>query len=190
MIIADLNNKLLEYHEKFPFFGIVLFTEAHPHVVKALKDQEYYAALHEISGDSIAIFATMLFRGRLVYPDFPPGVVGMFVPIWQEPVQNKELLSWFDIKDSQKLPMFVLFGFENSLLYYRKHSLKDSSVQESFDSLREVLSLVATTIQDNANTDSKSLFRKAKWEISKLQFKRQIKDLIGVVSQFRGVSGL
>ncbi|MBD1857961.1 MULTISPECIES: hypothetical protein [Leptolyngbya] len=189
-MITDLNNKLLEYYGKFPLFGIVLFTEAHPHIVKVLKDQEYYAALDEISGDSIAVFATMLLRGKLEYPDLPPGTIGMLVPIWKEPSKNKEVLSWFDIKDSQKLPIFVLFGFESGLLYYQKYALSDTSVQQSFDSLREVLSSISTKIQDNADDDPTSLFKKARWEISKLQFKHQIKDVIGVVSQFRGVSGL
>jgi len=195
-VIGELNSRLLEYHEKFPLFGLILFTRAHPHVVKVLKDSEYYAALNEISGDLIVVFATMLFQGGLVTPSPPPNpnpsinINNKMQPIWADPSENKEVMSWFNIKDSRKLPVFVIFAFENSILCYKKYALKHSTVQDAFTSLEEVLSAVTVELKDKINDDTVSLFGKARWEVSKLQFKRQLRDVVGVVSQFRGVTGV
>ena len=195
-MIGELNSRLLEYHEKFPLFGLILFTRAHPHVVKVLKDSEYYAALNEISGDLIVVFATMLFQGGLVTPSPPPNpnpsinINNKMQPIWADPSENKEVMSWFNIKDSRKLPVFVIFAFENSILCYKKYALKHSTVQDAFTSLEEVLSAVTVELKDKINDDTVSLFGKARWEVSKLQFKRQLRDVVGVVSQFRGVTGV
>jgi hypothetical protein len=195
-MIDELNSKLLEHHEKFPLFGLILFTKAHPHIVKVLKDQEYYAALNEVSGDLIMIFATTLFQGGLVTPQPPrhpdPSVHVSYClePIWADPIENKEVMSWFNIKDSRELPIFVLFAFENSILCYKKYSLKNGTTQEAFNSLNEVISTIAFELEEKINDRTVSLFGKAKWEVSKLQFKRQLRDVAGVISQFRGITGV
>jgi hypothetical protein len=214
-LISELNDKLLENYENFPLFGLILFTKSHPHIVKVLKDKDYYDALDEISGKLLLVFATMLFDGGFRTPNPPPEkypskttkivtneVTGAFYiestgtstsymmePIWVDSSENKEVISWFNIKDSREFPLFVLFAFENSIMCYKKYPLRDSSVQEAFRSLKEVLSAISFELNDKMNDDSVSLFGKAKWEVSKLQFKRQLKDVAGVVSQFRGVTG-
>ena len=189
-MITELNNQLLEHHEKFSLFGIILFTEVHAHVVKMLKDKEYYAALNEASGDQIAVFATMLFRGTLVYPSPPPGMLAYMMPIWKEPSENKKVLSWFDVKDSTRLPLFVMFGVDGEELYYQKYPLKSESVQELFNSLQETLSAISAQIQGSRNTDKKGLFRKAQWEMRKLQAAQKVKDILATISQFRGITGV
>jgi hypothetical protein len=216
-LIIELNDKLLDNYEKFPLFGLILFTRSHPHIVKVLKDDDYYAALDEISGNLLLVFATMLFDREIRTPNpspekyplkttkivtnEPKGTFhiehiehtvissGNMEPIWVDPSENKEIMSWFNIKDSREFPLFVLFAFENSIMCYKKYALRDSSVQEVFSSLEEVLSAISFELKDKMNDDSVSLFGKAKWEVSKLQFKRQLKDVAGVVSQFRGVTG-
>ncbi len=189
-MITDLNRQLLEHYEKFPLFGIILFTEAHPHVVKALKDTDYYAALNEVSGEQVVVFATMLFRGEYDYPSPPPDSFALMHPIWKEPKENKQVLSWFDIKDSRDLPLFVLFGVDDNELHYQRYPLKSASPQDVFNSLQEVLSAVSIRTQQNENTDRKTVFKTAQWEIKKLQVKQKLMDILGAISLFRGVAGM
>jgi hypothetical protein len=185
-MIVEVNQSLLEYYEKYPLWGILLFTEAHPHVIKALKDIDYYNALNEISGNKIAILTTMLFRGRYISPEIRPGSFGDIIPIWDEPNKNKEVLSWFDIEDSRKLPLLVLFTIEDNQLYHQHYSIDHDSSQEVFKSLREVLLLIPNEL----GADNKKLFNHMQWKINTLKTKHVIKKMFDLISMFRGVSGL
>jgi len=189
-VIIELNEKLREYHEKFPIFGIILFTNAHPHVVKMLKDVDYRNALHEITGEQIAVFATLLFEGEYELPSCEPGTMSMLVPIWKEPHQNKKILSWFGLKDSKNLPNLVLFGTDNKEFYYKRYAIKSNSTQDTFNSLQEVLLVVANQVEASMNSDRKDLFKKAQWEIVKIQAKQKLGQILGIASLFRGVAGI
>ena len=181
---------MLEHYGTFPLFGIILFTEAHPHVIKMLKDRDYYAALNEISGEQIAVFATMLFRGEYEYPSPPPGMLAMMVPIWKEPAENQKVLAWFDIRDSRALPLFVVFTVNGDDLYYQLYPLKSESPQEVFNSLREALSAIAVRLQQSKNTNPIDIFKMAKWEIKKLRTIQKVRDILEAISLFRGVAGI
>jgi len=43
---------------------VILFTDAHPHVVKVLQDREYWKALNEASGDDWYVFSIKPTNGR------------------------------------------------------------------------------------------------------------------------------
>ena len=189
-MIKELNQELLQYYERFPLFGIILFTEAHPHVVKMLKDKEYFVALDEISGEQVVVFATMLFRGEYTVPTPPPGSIAMMRMIWREPIENEKVLSWFGVKDSRELPLFVLFGVDGDELYYQKHSLKFDSVESAFNSLQPILSVASNEVREHANASRKEQFSKAQWEIKKLQAKQKVKEILGTISQFRGITSV
>jgi hypothetical protein len=192
MIINDLNEKLRETSELFQLFGIILFTSSHPHVIKMLKDEDYLSALNDITGNHIAVFATTLFQGKYMTPDLKPGQIGMMYYIWREPNENKSLLSWFGLKDSENLPLLILFGvdFENDDLYCQKYSIKANSPQSTYNLLQEALSAVSTQIEENINLDKTSLFKKASWEIKKIQAKQALKRLVGITSLLRGAGGM
>lgn len=64
------------------------------------------------------------------------------------------------------------------------------SVNKVLRAFIEVMPQASSGEKDKINDDKVSLFGKAKWEVSKLQFKRQLRDVVGVVSQFRGVTGV
>ena len=189
-MITELNKQLLDHYGRFPLFGIILFTEAHPHVVMMLKDRDYYAALDEITGEQIAVFATMLFRGEYTYPSPPPGVLAHMVPIWKEPAENKKVLTWFDIRDSRALPLFVVFTVDGDELYYQLYPLKSESPQEVFNSFREVLSAIGVRLQQSKNMTPIDVFKMAKWEIKKLRAKQKVRDILETISVFRGVAGI
>lgn len=184
-MIAELNTKLLEYYEKVPLFGIILFTEEHPNVVQTLKNKDYYAALDLMSGSQIAIFVTMLFRGEYRYPQPPPGVMAQMVPIWQEPCANKSVLSWFDIQNSLSLPLFVLFAVYQENLYYQKHPIRSGSAEEVYASLQEVLTLLPA----ESIPDIHILFKRTQWKIRQLHVKQAARKVLETVALFRGALG-
>jgi hypothetical protein len=185
-MIVEMNQALLEYSDKYPLWGILLFTEAHPHVIKTLKDTDYYNALNELSGEHIAILATMLFRGKHTSPQIRPSAFGDLIPIWEEPNKNKEILSLFDVEDSRELPLFILFIIEDGKLYYQKYPLGQNSSEDVFNSLKTVLTL----IPNDKHIDKRELYKRMQWNINKLKTTQTLKKIFNIVSMFRGVSGL
>ncbi|MBN3947221.1 MAG: hypothetical protein HWQ38_12385 [Nostoc sp. NMS7] len=188
-MIIELNEKLFELHDKFPFFGIILFTDAHPHIIKTLKDEDYYSALNEISGSSIAVFATLLFTGAYKFPQIPKGALGQMIPVWKEPNENLKILSWFDINDSRNLPTFILFTVEGNQLFYQSYNIRANSNEQVFNCLKQILEFVPQNFT-NDNLDKKEIFTQLEWKIKKLKTTEKIKEILGIISLFRGSIGI
>lgn len=175
-MLLEITSQLLEYYDKTLLFGLILFTEEHPHVIKMLRDTDYYDALDKITGDQIAVFTTMLFRGEYTYPSPPPGTFAMMRPIWKEPQENKKILSWFDIEDTRALPLFVLFGMEGNALYYQKYPIQSKSVEDMFNSLQQMLSVVSDVAKKDTGSDRKAVFGQAQWEMKQLQYRLKAEE--------------
>jgi len=45
-------------------------------------------------------------------------------------------------------------------------------------------------VREHANASRKEQFSKAQWEIKKLQAKQKVKEILGTISQFRGITGV
>lgn len=191
-MISLLNGKLLEHYDSYPLFGIILFTEAHPHVIKVLKDVDYWNALDEISGEQLAIFATRLFKGELNMPVPRPGVLESMIPLWKEPAANKEILSWFEIQDSRELPLFALFGIDDDDLFYKTLQIRSQSVNDVYNSIREVVNLVSNFIGKNrANTwGRKKIFDALILRINLLTAKKKAQQFLELIGSLRSASGI
>ena len=194
-MIVELNKNLLDYHEKFRLFGVLLFTEANPEIVKFLKDKEFYTALDEISGSSIALFVTMLFRGEYSYPkrpsnNIPSGGLPLMVPIWEEPSENLKILSWFDIADSRELPCLALFNLHDQTLAYNIYKIHSKSSQDIFSELENLLLPVVKQVQDHPEIKGEQLFKKTQWVVRKTQANHSIKEIFSFISELRGVIGI
>lgn len=153
-----------------------------------LKDEDYLNALDNITGKNIAVFTTALFPGQYTSPSSTSGRMSMMYKIWQEPEQNKELLSWFDIDSSKKLPLLVLFGidFKNNDLYWHTYSIKAESPLITYNLLQQVLSVTSAQVQENTNLDKIALFNKARLEIRKIQATQFLSKLIPLFASLRG----
>jgi hypothetical protein len=186
-------SKLMQEHTNFPLFGMLLFTEAHPHIIKALKDADYYSALNEITGKEVALFTTVLFLGGYEYPAAPPGVLSLVVPIWKEPQKNKTVLPWFNIKDSRELPLLVIFGYEGRDFYFQKYPIKAESPQDVFNCLQDVLLRISISVQRakvKNRVYKQKIFEYAQWEMKKFEAYRKARDFFETVSIFRGAIGV
>jgi len=177
----------------YPLLGILLFTESDPHMIKVLRDPDYYAALDNITGKNLALFATILFQGKYEYPSLPPGVLAHMVPIWREPRQNKKVTPWFSISDSRELPLLVIFGHKSGDFYYQKYPIKAETPETIFNNLKEVLLRISTSVQkarDEGGVNKQIMFEHAQWEMKKLEAHQNIKGFLETVSMFRGAIGV
>jgi hypothetical protein len=129
-------------------FGVILYTDEHPHIKKVLADQDYWDALHEISGEKWAIFSIKPKVGSYSYPKFPPGFTGLMVPVWKEPKENKPVLQEFELGSTEDLPQLVIFTHdENEEILQLSIKLEDKSVEQAYECLRAVIKAVATAIE-------------------------------------------
>lgn len=129
-------------------FAVIIYTNAHAYIAKVLADQFFWNALDEISGPQWAIFATRAAKGKLDYPATSPNVIGFLVAVWKEPTKNKGLLKAFELDDTQRLPLLVIFAEdEKGRIEQTCVKLSDSSLESAYDSLRSILGKVAEAIK-------------------------------------------
>ena len=191
-MIKELNEELLKHYDDFLAFGIILFTEVHPNIIKLLRDDDYWRALDEISGSEIAVFATRSLGEEPCCSQQPSDSLGYLLPIWREPKANEEVLSWFNIKKSQNLPIFVLFVDTDQGLAYSKYPLPNESVEKIYKSLEKMLSTIAAcakTQKDRCAT-REELFVKLDHRVTVLRIKDILVRLVHWASLFRDAGGI
>ena len=129
-------------------FGVIIYTDGHAHTKKALKDQEYWDALHELSGPKWKVFATRALKGQWGLPDMPEGCLGMMMPVWKEPNSNKELLKAFNLENTKKLPLFVVFAEdENGNIESCTIKINDSTKESAYDSIKEIIVNISEALE-------------------------------------------
>ena len=90
-------------------YGFIMYTSAHPYITKVLRDDDFWNALDEISGENWPIFAIRpLTKGSYGFPNVPPGYVGFMKMEWKEPNENKKYFNdgeWVDFRITQKFEL-------------------------------------------------------------------------------------
>jgi len=128
-------------------FGVIMYTDAHPHVKKILRDDDYWAALDDLSGPRWSIFSVRVMPGRREFPPPPPDSFSFMVPVWREPASNKELLSVFQLDSTEQLPKLIVFAEDEQGDIHRSTiDIDDSSELSAYTSLKEAISKVATAV--------------------------------------------
>jgi len=128
---------------------VIVYTDAHAYTKKMLKDDDFWEALDEISGSRWIVFATRMVKGHYYIPPSPPGTFAMLRMVWKEPNENKELLSTFEMASTEKLPVVVVFAQDQEGQIYKNIlSIDDSSEENAFKSIKEILSTVAVALEN------------------------------------------
>ena len=187
-MIKEINEELAQLHKEYMFFGLILFTESHPNVIKMLQDRIYYMALDSTSGDDICVFATMLFPANFAYPTPPPGMFGKMKPIWVEPSANLKILSWFNIDDRKSLPVLVIFSTFDDTIHWEIYPIKHEKPGRIFDSVHSALESIAELIDKHRGISKEELFKKLKWKIKKLKIFDKTKSLLNVLKDFNSLN--
>ncbi|MDE6649718.1 MAG: hypothetical protein K2K45_07295 [Muribaculaceae bacterium] len=126
-----------------------MYTRSHAYIAKVLRDTDFWNELDEISGPRWPIFAVQpLAQGQYRYPAYPPGVLGMMVPTWEEPNENRKYLDVFSLEESSDLPCFIVFIWnDDDELEQITFKLSNSNLEEAFDSIREIVTVVSKAEQ-------------------------------------------
>ena len=120
-------------------FGVLLYTDEHPHLKKALRDDDYWKSLDEITGDRFCVFSVKPAKGKYELPSFPSGSFGLMVEIWQEPAENKKLIELFELEDTKNIPMLLLFTEFDGKFLKIELKLDDTGKDSAYSSIREQL---------------------------------------------------
>lgn len=130
-------------------FGVILYTDKHPNIKKILMDNDYWAALDEMSGPKWAVFSIRAKSGHYTIPSFPAGTMGLMIPVWKEPSENELLLESFEIESTEKLPQLLVFAQgENGEILKHSIRLDDSSPEKAYNTLMTGIKIIAKAIED------------------------------------------
>lgn len=133
-------------------FGVILYTDRNPFVLKMLRDDDFWNALHEISGPRWPIFAIRPASGYKTsrVPRSTASAKKLMVPItrWHEPSANRELLETFKIADTRQLPMLLVFaeGNKGEVLQIA-FKIKDADQNSCYKSLKSIVEKCAEAIE-------------------------------------------
>lgn len=186
--------KIIDCLEKKPelvkVFGAIFYANRHPNIKKALKDSDYWDALHEISGERWAIFSVQAKDGNYSLPSLPPGYLGLMIPIWNEPRENRKLLEFLEIESSED-PYFITFTRLNERKILKsKISLNDNSVDEAFSRIRKVVTELTDAIEliekDNIQ-DYESVFNAVDMTVSRITNIDNLRKIFGIYQYFKNI---
>lgn len=127
-------------------FGVILYTDKHPNIKKILRDDDYWLALHELTGESFAVFSVRPEKGRHEFPKLPPGFMGMMVKIWKEPKDNQRLIDLFEIKNTENLPLLLLFTQVDGKYLSIQFKINDLSEADAYNSTKDHLEFACNVI--------------------------------------------
>jgi hypothetical protein len=150
MSIADqLTARYRGAGELVDVYGLVLFTDAHPHLVKVLNDDHYWRAFDQVSGGRWVMFSAKPHAGRRDVRSPQRGNMGLLVPVWHEPKENEALLKEFQLSSTEDLPLLLVFARDQDTGEMLKVTmdLDDSSIESAYSSLREAVALVTKVVE-------------------------------------------
>lgn len=177
-------------------YGFILYTEQDPYVVKALRDEDFWNALNSKSGDNWPIFAARpLQQGRTRFSGGGgPGQMSMMIATWDEPKANLPVIRDFGLEDSQDLPLFVAFMWDDEdNLNEITIPIRGDNVDEVYHSLEKIVRTITRT-EERILPEYKgtvNVFRNVKAELEALKLKhtvisrgKMIGRLAGFLSMF------
>lgn len=193
-MLEEIKKLSKEHSETFPVLAVIVFNTSHAHLIEALRKQSYVDSLDEITGSEIGVFWAARPAGRVKLPTFPPGYIGMMVPVYEEPSSNKTLYKFFDIKDGQSLPLLVTFSFDSDdSLYFSKTKLTENSAEDAYNQLRKVLAEKASLLRDfseELKADRNKMFKELKLFDSANEASGLLGSLIRAVGQLRSATSI
>ncbi len=151
--IGKLIEKYKSKTDVHDVFGVILYTEASPHVIKALRDADFWKALNTTSGPRWPIFSIRPAQGcnTTTWPKSHSNAMQAMIQIhkWHEPAENKKLINFFNIKDTSDLPLFIIFakGSDGEVLQ-AKFKISGDNADECFNSLHKAVAVAAEAIKD------------------------------------------
>jgi hypothetical protein len=159
--LGKLIKRFASQNDTHSVFGVILYTEAHPYVIKVLRDDDLWKALHAASGPRWPIFCIRPHQGKRTVrpPSGPDGCVYKMVPIpeWHEPYENDKLLSKFRLEDTSELPLLMIFalGPDGEALQVA-FKISGETKDQCFQSIRGAVDAAAEAIRNISKENIKN----------------------------------
>lgn len=152
----------IEGFEKNPsivkIFGAIIYSDRHPYIKKVLKDEDYWRALDEISGQRWAIFSARAIEGHTeIKGGGPPGSLSMMISVWVEPRENRKLIEYLQLDSTQK-PAFIIFTrLKTGEILKSILNLDDSSPENAYEKLRQIIDDLTSAVEKIENENIKDV---------------------------------
>lgn len=168
-------------------FGIILYNEENPNIIRLLSDELNWNALDKASGENFIIFTIKPKKGSIKIPQMPEGVMGMLVPIWEEPSDNEEILDTFDMNSTKELPKFFIFTKVGDILLKKSISIDETNVDTSLKQLKKVFQNIRDLIEkvDTREEDKVQIHDKIAYELKKHNFKNAVLNADSFLGKIR-----
>ncbi|MHA2757961.1 hypothetical protein [Aeromonas dhakensis] len=141
-LVSELEND----HSVARIFGVMLYTNSHPNIKKVMRDEDYWLAFDDITGTKFSVLSVKPTAGKYSYPSPPPGVLCQLIEIWKEPNDNLRLIEAFEIENTEKLPMLLIFTRIGKEVLKVEIELNDDSMSSAYNSIKEKLVFCANVI--------------------------------------------
>ncbi|MDD3342639.1 MAG: hypothetical protein PHR87_03595 [Sulfurospirillaceae bacterium] len=165
-------------------YGIILYNEENPHIVQLLRDSDYWEGLSTASGEKFFVFAIKPKEGSYKFPNLN-NTLGFMVPIWEEPEINQKLLESFEIKSTEKLPLFFIFTKVDHFLLKQQISITSKTKEEAYTELRDIFIKIRKEVSNlNKEYDEHDaqIHDKLAFILTKSKFKKVTKKAFDVLS--------
>lgn len=170
--------------QKSFLLSIILFTDNHPHIIKCLRDEDYWKSLDKRSGNNWIILSVKPKQGNYIISGSSSGKMGMMVQKWEEPEDNKPIIKALGIDDTKDLPSIFFFKLDNDNeimdgLYLK---IEGKTEEETYNDLQDIITKVSKAIELGGD-----FFENAKRIIKKEKVHRIFKKGVGIISFINGL---
>lgn len=172
-----------ENNDTDKIFCLILYTNKNPHVVKCLRDDDYWEALNESSGKVFNIYAVRPKEGNYTIPrrnSNNNSIAYCMIAIWTEPSDNKELLSELALSDTKDLPVLYFLNKDFGEAY--TVPIEGSNKEEVYNDIEDIITKVCELEQRGKFTFEKlkNTFLKRKV----LKFAKENSSVIKIASKY------
>lgn len=171
-------------------YGFILYTETDPYVAKVLRDEDFWDALNAISGSNWPIFAVRpLQKGNYKFSSSnrSGNSIDFMIQIWDEPKANISVLRDFGIKNTEDLPLFVVFMWDdNDNLNEISIPIQGKNSESVYKSLEEIVKTI-TKVENDILPQYKgtiNVFRNVQVALEALKFRLTIKSRGKILKRF------
>lgn len=175
-------------------FGFIAFTDSHANVKKVLRDEDYWHAFNEDSPGWLVFSVKPLEKGkkRISGPS-NSGLLGMMVDVWDEPNANKEFVHFFELTNTEKLPLFIIFSVIDGSIQKFSSQINDSSIDLAYNSIRGIIKDITASLNgvDPEYRQSETIYgvieRGVKWPRDNKVSLERFMNFVDIAGKIKGL---
>lgn len=183
--------KVIAKHVPVKIFGLIVYTDRDPFLIKCLRDDDYWKSLDLVSGQKWVILSVKPKPGSYETPETPKSGFGFLVPIWKEPADNEKILDFLNIESTKDLPLlFVMNLNEAGEVLMSAIKITGKTPEETYVNLQNLileLTAVIERIKEENYENSDAIFGLMKGRIESLIFFEKAKGSLNRWKEFKDI---